>query len=150
MVKPIIDTFDEVRTLEDMDNLLLQLGSFLVKDKPMLSKWIQGVQNGFSQLLLISRKLAIHTEELETLKEFLTLKIEQLQMRILEVNNEKEDLDAMHSSSSGIKEVLLQQVNELTRNFTEVNSQLLVKSQRVQELEQFEEVEKAKRDQEQQ
>lgn len=83
------------------------------------------------------------------LKEFLTLKIEQLQMKVSELQNQKEDLEAMHSSSSEIKEHLLHQLNEMTRNFTEVNSELLIKSSRVVELEQFETVEKEKREEEQ-
>lgn len=51
--------------------------------------------------------MAKHSDELETLKEFLSLKIEQLQMRVIELQNEKEDLLAMHGSSSGIKEHLI-------------------------------------------
>ena len=93
--------------------------------------------------------MAHYAEELEMLKEFLTLKIEQLQMKVSELQNQKEDLEAMHSSSSEIKEHLLHQLNEMTRNFTEVNSELLIKSSRVVELEQFETVEKEKREEEQ-
>ena len=53
-------------------------------------------------------------------------------------------------SSSSIKEILVDQLNELNRNFTSANTQILIKSQRIQELEQFETLEKAKREQEKQ
>lgn len=40
MVKPILDSFDEVESLEHIDSILMQIGQFLVTDKPSLSKWI--------------------------------------------------------------------------------------------------------------
>ena len=40
IVKPLIDSFDEVQSLSDMNDLLIQIGSFLVQDKKHLSVWI--------------------------------------------------------------------------------------------------------------
>lgn len=133
-----------------MDQLLLKLGSFLVTDKANLSKWIQGIQQNFSQFYISSRKLSESTKELEILKEFLAIKIEQLQLRLQELLNEQEDLKAMNTSSVSIKEHLLSQVHDLDQKNTLKSTELLIKSQRVQELEQVEVVEMLKRNKEQQ
>ena len=62
--------------------------------------------------------------------------------------NEKEDLQAMNTSSGAVKEHLLYQMNELDRQFTQKNTELLIKSQRLQELEQIEKVESKNREKE--
>jgi hypothetical protein len=59
-----------------MDKLLLSIGGFLVQDKQSLSKWIQGLQIGFGKFFLASKQLIINTNELEILKEFLTIRVE--------------------------------------------------------------------------
>ena len=120
----------------------MQIGGYLVQDRSQLSKWIQGIQRGFAELLVASKFMAKYSSELETLKEFLAYKIEQLQAKVQDLIDEKEDLDAKHVSNSEIKEHLVAELNEMTRQYTSVNSELLVKSQRVQELEQFEQLEK--------
>ena len=97
-------------------------------------------------LFLTSRRMASHSSELEVLKEFLAIKIEQLQMRTRELLNQKEDLEAMHNSSAEVKEHLLNQLNDMKKEFTLKNTELLMKSQRLQELEQFEEVEMQRRE----
>jgi hypothetical protein len=43
-----MESFDEIDTVDEMNALLLNLGSFLVQDKARLSKWIQGIQLGFA------------------------------------------------------------------------------------------------------
>ena len=52
--------------------------------------------------------------ELEVLKEYLAIKIEQLQIQVQELEDDKEDLEAMHTSSSEVKEHLLRQYNDLS------------------------------------
>ena len=59
-----------------MNQLLYAVGSSLVADKAQLSKWLQGIQQAFSELYIASRTLAQTTEELEILKEFLAVKID--------------------------------------------------------------------------
>ena len=54
----------------------------------------------------------------------------------------------MNNSSSAVKEHLLYQMNELDRQFTQKNTELLIKSQRLQELEQIEKVEAKNREKE--
>ena len=75
-IKPLLETFDEIKSVEEMNNLLLNLGSFLVQDKARLSKWIQGIQLFFAQFYVASRALSESSAELEILKEFLAIKIE--------------------------------------------------------------------------
>ena len=43
-------------------------------------------------------------------------------MRVVELQNEKEDLVAMHGSSTEIKGHLLDQLNDMTKNYTQINS----------------------------
>jgi len=45
--------------------------------------------------------------ELEILKEFLAIKIDQLQLRVQELLGEKEDLEAVQSSDSNLKVSLI-------------------------------------------
>lgn len=54
----------------------------------------------------------------------------------------------MNKSNAAVKEHLLYQMNEIDRQFTQKNTELLIKSQRVQELEQIETVESKKRESE--
>ena len=54
----------------------------------------------------------------------------------------------MNLSSGAVKEHLLYQMNELDRGFTQKNTELLIKSQRLQELEQIELVESKNREKE--
>lgn len=68
------------------------------------------------------------THELEVLKEFLAIKIDQLQLRVQELLGEKEDLEAVKSSDSSLKVSLIQRVNELEQTMTTKNTELLVKS----------------------
>jgi len=73
----------------------------------------------------------VNTNELVILKEFLTIKTEQLQLRVQHLLDEKEDLQAINSSSSGIKEHLLFKLNDLNLQFTEQKTELLFKQQRI-------------------
>ena len=85
----------------------MTIGGFLLTDRAQLSKWIQGLQHGFGRFFLSAKQLIVYTDELEILKEFLAIKIEQLQVKVQKLIDEKEDLSAMHSSSSEIKEHLI-------------------------------------------
>ena len=91
----------------------MTIGGFLLTDRAQLSKWIQGLQHGFGRFFLSSKQLIVYTSDLEILKEFLTIKIEQLQLSNQKLSEEKEDYQAMHSSSSSIKEHLTNQLNDL-------------------------------------
>ena len=66
-----------------------------------------------------------------------------------ELLGEKEDLEAVKSSDASLKVSLIQRVNEVEQALTTKNTEILVKSQRLQELEQFEQVENKKREEEQ-
>ena len=95
-VKPLLESFQDIKTTAEMEQLLFKIGTFLVHDKSQLSKWIQGIQQKFSLVYVQSRELTTKASEMEVLKEFLAIKIEQLQIRVQELMNEKEDLEAMH------------------------------------------------------
>jgi hypothetical protein len=60
--------------------------------------------------------------------------------------NEKEDLEAMHQSGGEVKEHLLKQIHDLDRNYKLKSTELLMKSERLLELEQFEADEIKKRE----
>jgi len=68
---------------------------------------------------------------------------------VQELLGEKEDLEAVKSSDASLKVSLIQRVNEVEQALTTKNTEILVKSQRLQELEQFEQVENKKREEEQ-
>lgn len=77
-IKPLLESFEEIESVEQMNNLLLSLGSYLVQDKIRLSKWIQGIQLGFAQFYIAAKNLSQNAKDMEILKEFLAIKIEQL------------------------------------------------------------------------
>lgn len=99
---------DYINNKDEMNDLLFKIGSFLVNDKKKLSKWIAGLQQGFAEFFVLSKQLYVDARELEILKDFLTLKMENLKLRVHELLNEKEDMTAIHSSDSNIKEHLIQ------------------------------------------
>lgn len=53
------EVFDlnEVETVEQMNDLIYNVSSFLVHDRALLSKWISGVQQGFATLYIQIRRL---------------------------------------------------------------------------------------------
>jgi len=79
----------------------------LVQDRPKLSRWIAGTQQGFAALLVCSSKLRSELKELELLKEFFASRIETLKLRINELLNEQEDLKCVHDSDLSIREHML-------------------------------------------
>ena len=107
-IKPILISFSDITSVDSMNAILLQLGGYLVHDRAQVSKFLEGVQKGFAELIVSNMQLLKYTQEVETLKEFLALKIEQLQTQIQELNDQKEDFEAQHNSSSSIKEHLVQ------------------------------------------
>ena len=42
-VKPLVDSLEELEDVGELNQLLLQMGTYLVQDKSNLSKWIQGI-----------------------------------------------------------------------------------------------------------
>lgn len=62
------------------------------------------------------------------------MKVENLKLRVHELLNEKEDMAAIHSSDSNIKEHLIQKMNELDKLNMERSTELLFEKRRVQEL----------------
>jgi hypothetical protein len=51
--------------------------------------------------------------------------VENLKQRVHDLVNEKEDLSAMHQSDSGVKEHLLERVNELEKITMERGTELV-------------------------
>ena len=53
------EVFDlnEIETVEQMNDLIYKVSSFLVHDRSLLSKWISGVQQGFATLYIQIRGL---------------------------------------------------------------------------------------------
>lgn len=125
---------DQISSKEDMNELLFRIGSYLVNDKQKLSKWIQGLQQGFAEFYVISKHLYVETKELELLKDFFTTRIETLKLRVHELLNEKEDMVAIHQSDLQVKEHLIAKMNELDKQNVERVSDMLYEKRRVQEL----------------
>lgn len=75
-VKPLVDSLEELDDVDELNQLLLQVGTYLVQDKSNLSKWIQGIQSSFAEFYIASKRLVRTTHELEILKEFLAIKID--------------------------------------------------------------------------
>ena len=121
------EVFDlnEIETVEQMNDLIYKVSSFLVHDRSLLSKWISGVQQGFATLYIQIRGLNQDAKELELLKEFFASRIETLKLRIEELLNEKEDFAAMHESDLGVKEHLISRMNELDKQVMEKTTELL-------------------------
>ena len=58
-----------------------------------------------------------------------------MKLRIEDLLNEKEDMTAIHSSDSTVKEHLIQKMNELDKINMERSTELLFEKKRAQELE---------------
>jgi len=58
-----------------------------------------------------------------------------MKLRIEDLLNEKEDMAAIHSSDSTVKEHLIQKMNELDKINMERSTELLFEKKRAQELE---------------
>lgn len=67
----------------------------------------------------------LEAQELEALKDFLVKTVENLKQRVHDLVNEKEDLSAMHQSDSGVKEHLLERVNDLEKINMERSTELI-------------------------
>ena len=72
--------------------------------------------------------------ELELLRDFLVLRVENMKLRIEDLLNQKEDMAAIHSSDSKVKEHLIERINELDRLHMEKSAELLFEKKRAQEL----------------
>ncbi len=90
-----------------MNDFLYKIGTFLMSDKQRLSQWIRGIQEGFAEFYILSKHLYIESRELEILRDFLVLRVENLKLRVHELLNEKEDMAAIHASDSTVKEHLI-------------------------------------------
>ena len=133
------EVFDiaEIESVDEMNDLIFKVSSFLISDRQLLSKWISGVQQGFATFYIQSKRLNCDAKELELLKEFFASRIETLQLRIKELLNEKEDYAAMHESDSSIKEHLITRMNELDKQVMEKTTELLFQKKKNGELEKF-------------
>ena len=118
-----------------MNDLMFKVSTFLVKDRALLSRWIAGIQQGFSSQYILIAKLNKDAKELELLKEFFAARIETLKLRIEELLNEKEDYSEMHQSDSNIKEHLITKMNELDKQVMEKTTELLFQKKKASELE---------------
>ena len=126
-----------VDTVDEMNDLMFKVSTFLVKDRSLLSRWIAGIQQGFSSQFILITKLNRDAKELELLKEFFASRIETLKLRIEELLNEKEDYSEMHQSDSTIKEHLITKMNELDKQVMEKTTELLFQKKKASELEAF-------------
>lgn len=129
-----IKSLDQIQTTEEMNQFLFKIGSYLMQDKQKLSQWLRGLQEGFAEFYVLCKHLYIESRELEILRDFLVLRVENLKLRVHELLNEKEDMVAMHGSDSKVKEHLIQKMNELEKQFMERSTELLFQKRRVQEL----------------
>ena len=105
--------------------MMYKVSTFLVQDRIMLSRFISGVQQGFSTQYILIKKLNTNAKELELLKEFFASRIETLKLRIEELLNEREDYTAMHQSDASVKEHLITRMNELDKSVMEKTAELL-------------------------
>lgn len=92
------------------------------------------MQEGFAKFYILTKHLYVESRELEVLRDFLVLRVETLKLRVHELLNEKEDMVAIHTSDSKIKEHLIQKMNELDKANMERSTELLFEKRRAQEL----------------
>lgn len=88
--------------------------------------------------------------ELEILKEFLAVKIDQLQLSVNRLSNEKEDWQVMNESNQSLKSSLMDRLAELEQGQTRLRTELVFKGQRLDEVEELQREESAKIEQERQ
>ena len=98
--------------MDNLNEVLYEIGANLVSDKRKLAHWIRGIQDSFAQFFVISSRLKQEASELHLLKSFMILSLENLKLKVNELMNEKEDMIAMHSSDISVKEHLIQRINE--------------------------------------
>jgi hypothetical protein len=101
-----------IKSVEEMNDLMFKISSYLVNDRQKLSRWIAGIQYGYATQYVLMQQLVKDAKELELLKEFFASRIETLKLKIEELLNEKEDYSAMHQSDSEIKEYLQRRLSE--------------------------------------
>ena len=104
-----------IDSVDEMNDLMFKVSTFLVKDRALLSRWIAGIQQGFASQFILITKLNRDAKELELLKEFFASRIETLKLRIEELLNEREDYSEMHQSDHTIKEHLISKMNDLDK-----------------------------------
>ena len=69
--------------------------------------------------------LYLEARELETLKDFFVLTVENLKQRLNDMVNDKEDMNALHQSDANVKEHLIERVNDLEKINMERSTELL-------------------------
>ena len=126
-----------IDNVDEMNDLMFKVSTFLVKDRALLSRWIAGIQQGFASQYILIGKLNRDAKELELLKEFFAARIETLKLRIEELLNEREDYSEMHQSDLTMKEFLIKKTNELEKEVMEKTTELLFQKKKSSELEQF-------------
>ncbi len=90
------ETLKQIRSIEDLNELLFDVGANLVADKKTLVLWIRGLQDFFADFYILNKKLKQSCSELQVLKSFLVVMIENLKTKVNDLLNEKEDMFAMH------------------------------------------------------
>ena len=108
----IVVDLGNIRSVDQMNELMFKISSYLVNDRQKLSRWIAGIQFGYANQFVLLQQLLTDAKELELLKEFFASRIETLKLRIEELLNEKEDYSAMHQSDSTINEYLTKRLSE--------------------------------------
>ncbi|TNV83639.1 hypothetical protein FGO68_gene2577 [Halteria grandinella] len=124
----------QITSVEEMNEFLYKIGCCFVGNKSQLAQWIKGTQEAFAHLFVVSKALYLEAQELEALKDFLVKTVENLKQRVHDLVNEKEDLSAMHQSDSGVKEHLLERVNDLEKINMERSTELIYIRRTLQEL----------------
>ncbi len=117
-----------------MNDFLYKIGCCFVGNKSQLAQWIKGIQEAFAQFYILSKLLYDETRELETLKDFLVITVDNLKQRLHELINEKEDMSAMHQSDANVKEHLIERVNDLEKVNMERSTELLFARRTVSQL----------------
>lgn len=110
------------------------VGTSLI-DKASVSKWLQGIQQSFAELYIAARALANDAGELETLKDYLAMKIDTLSVQVQRLECEKEDWQVVKDSDNRLKESLVDRSSELEQVATRLRTELVVKGQQLQEAE---------------
>jgi hypothetical protein len=83
------------------------------------------MQEGFCTYYIQSKLLYIESKELEILKDFLGRKVENLNLKLSQLESEKEDLMAQQLSNHTIKEHLMKKVTDLENINMEKGTQIL-------------------------
>ena len=121
-----LSTLDaQLASIDEMNDFLYKIGVCFVGNKSQLAQWIKGIQEAFAEFYVLAKQLYLETRELEALKDFLVMTVENLKQKLNDLTNEKEDMTAIHQSDSSVKEHLISRVNELEKLNMERKTELV-------------------------